>query len=112
MVGKPGHAKAGGRQKGTPNKVTTSLREAIMHAFDTVGGEAYLVKVANKNPQVFCMLLARCLPVQVSGSGAVVPPAPRIAETLELLRSRLAALQYSQDHQSTYSVDSAKLTTN
>ena len=83
-----------------------------MHAFDTVGGEAYLVKVANKNPQVFCMLLARCLPVQVSGSGAVVPPAPRIAETLELLRSRLAALQYSQDHQSTYSVDSAKLTTN
>ena len=38
MVGKPGHAKAGGRQKGTPNKVTTSLREAIMHAFDTVGG--------------------------------------------------------------------------
>ena len=100
MVGKPGHAKAGGRQKGTPNKVTTSLREAIMHAFDTVGGEAYLVKVANKNPQVFCVLLARILPLQVSSRDGVpiLPaPAPKIAETLELLRSRLGdtALQQS-----------------
>ena len=52
IVGKPGHAKAGGRQKGTPNKVTADLREAIMHAFDKVGGEDYLVRVARKNPQV------------------------------------------------------------
>jgi hypothetical protein len=100
MVGKPGHAKAGGRQKGTPNKVTTSLREAIMHAFDTVGGEAYLVRVAKNHPQVFCMLLARILPLQVSSRDGVpiLPaPAPKIAETLELLRSRLGdtALQQS-----------------
>jgi len=97
MAAPKGHAKYGGRVKGVPNKVTVSLREAIMHAFDTVGGEAYLVKVARKNPTVFCMLLARILPLQLSaGRDGVSSPASKIAETLELLRNRLgpAQLQY------------------
>ena len=42
-----------------------------MHAFDTVGGEAYLVRVAKNHPQVFCMLLARILPLQVSSRDGV-----------------------------------------
>ncbi len=69
-----------------------------MHAFDTVGGEAYLVRVAKNHPQVFCMLLARILPVQVSSnSNDGTLPSQKIAETLELLRSRLGdtALQQS-----------------
>ena len=98
MAAPKGHAKYGGRVKGVPNKVTVSLREAIMHAFDTVGGEAYLVKVARKNPTVFCMLLARILPLHVSASreGGLQSPASKISETLELLRNRLgpAQLQY------------------
>ncbi len=65
-----------------------------MHAYDTVGGEAYLVRVAKNHPQVFCMLLARILPLQVSSRDGVpiLPaPEPKIAETLELLRSRLGS---------------------
>jgi len=43
---KKGSPKTGGRVRGVPNKVTVDLRGAILHAFDTVGGEAYLVKIA------------------------------------------------------------------
>jgi hypothetical protein len=77
---KKGTPKTGGRQKGVPNHVTTSLRDAIMHAFDTVGGEAYLVRVARSNPTVFCTLLARILPLQLSSLGPGVQrgqPAPQ-----------------------------------
>jgi hypothetical protein len=35
---KPGERR-GGRQKGTPNKVTRTLREAILQALDEAGGE-------------------------------------------------------------------------
>jgi hypothetical protein len=41
-----------------------------MVAFDTVGGESYLAMVAKKNPAVFCMLLAKVLPMQITGAAA------------------------------------------
>ncbi len=59
--------KTGGRQDGTPNKTTAALKDAILAALETVGGESYLVKVAKENPQVFCTLLGKVLPMQVSG---------------------------------------------
>jgi hypothetical protein len=74
MAAHKGHARAGGRVKGTPNHITKDLREAIMHAFDKVGGEDYLVTVARKNPAVFCALLARILPLQVNTAGATIMP--------------------------------------
>ena len=62
---KPQHKKAGGRVKGTPNKTTTALKDAIMNAFEKVGGEDYLVVVAKKDPKTFCTLLARVLPLEI-----------------------------------------------
>ena len=59
--------KTGGRKSGTPNKITTDLKEAIMQAFERAGGVAYLTKVAAEQPQVFCTLLAKILPMQVTG---------------------------------------------
>jgi hypothetical protein len=103
MAAPKGHPRYGPGRKGSPNKVTVSLRDAIMNAFTTVGGEAYLVKVARKNPQVFCMLLARILPLQLQASkeGGLQSPASKIAETLELLRTRVgpAQLQYLGEKQ-------------
>src|SRR5271154_6858999 len=95
----PGHPKAGGRPKGVQNKITVSLREAIMNAFTKVGGEDYLVKVAKKNPAVFCALLARILPLQLTAGGGDSSPSAKIAETLELLRSRLSPpqIEYSRE---------------
>jgi hypothetical protein len=33
-----------GRVKGTPNKVTIDMRQAILNAFTKMGGEGYLIK--------------------------------------------------------------------
>jgi len=59
--------KTGGRQKGTPNKWTQAVREAIINAFERAGGEAYLIRVAKKDPRTFCGLLGRVLPTTLEG---------------------------------------------
>jgi hypothetical protein len=56
-----------GRKKGTPNKVTKDVREAIINAFDMVGGADYLVKIAKEDPKAFCTLLGKTVPVKVGG---------------------------------------------
>jgi hypothetical protein len=56
-----------GRPKGVPNKATKALKDAIMNAFEEVGGEAYLVTVARDDPRTFCTLLGKVLPMQVTG---------------------------------------------
>lgn len=66
MPAPKGHPRYGGRKKGTANKITSELREAIQNAFMTAGGEAYLVKVAKKSPAVFCKLLGMTLPKDVN----------------------------------------------
>lgn len=58
--------KTGGRVKGVPNKMTGELRAAIQDAFETLGGDAWLVKVAKKNPAVYCKLLGMTLPKDVN----------------------------------------------
>lgn len=63
--GKPGP----GRPKGCKDKVTTDVKNAILNAFKTVGGEDYLVTVARENPTVFCSLLGKVLPLTVSTEG-------------------------------------------
>lgn len=67
--GKPkGSPKSGGRKKGTPNKVTGKVREAILQAFEEVGGVEYLTNIAQEDHKTFCMLLAKVLPTQVTGA--------------------------------------------
>lgn len=59
--------KTGGRTKGTPNKTTSALKDAILIAFYKVGGEGYLERVAQADPKTFCTLLGKVLPLQVAG---------------------------------------------
>lgn len=54
--------KTGGRQKGTPNKVTAELRDMILQALADEGGVAYLRRQARKTPGPFLSLLAKLLP--------------------------------------------------
>jgi len=61
---KPGSQRRGGRKKGTPNKISTKLKNAIENAFAALGGEDYLVKIAEEDPRTFCALLGKILPMQ------------------------------------------------
>lgn len=73
MARPKGSPKLGGRQKGTPNKTSAKVKEAILGAFDKVGGMTYLEKVAREDPKTFCTLLGKVLPTEISGpeGGAV-----------------------------------------
>lgn len=88
MAGKgsaPGERR-GGRQKGTPNKVTADLRAAIQQAFNDAGGADYLVGLAESNPAVFCTLLGKIVPAQVEMSLTV-----DLAERLKRAKERANA---------------------
>ena len=54
-----------GRQKGELNKFTRTVKEAILAAFDEVGGAEYLAAQARENPVAFMGLLAKILPTQI-----------------------------------------------
>ena len=65
-----GKPKTGGRQKGTLNKTLALLKEAILEAADTAGGEAglvgYLRLQARENPVAFMGLLGKLIPSQIA----------------------------------------------
>ncbi len=65
-----GRAKTGGRKRGTPNKITALLRDAILQAATDAGNGdlvKYLQTQAEKNPTAFLALLGKVLPLQVAG---------------------------------------------
>jgi hypothetical protein len=70
-----GRRPGSGRKKGTPNKLTATVRESILAALDQVGGKKYLVKQAKENPTAFMTLLGKVLPTQLTGAeGAPLNP--------------------------------------
>ena len=61
-----------GRQPGSPNKTTQSLKEALLKAASAAGdGDmvAYLTKMALEQPSSFLALLGRVLPLQLQSEG-------------------------------------------
>lgn len=69
--------KTGGRAKGTPNKTTALLKEAVLQAAADAHNEGmvgYLTQQAKDNPVAFMSLLGKVLPMQVTGEdGGPVP---------------------------------------
>ncbi|MGA1803361.1 hypothetical protein [Rhizobium sp. HT1-10] len=62
--------KTGGRQRGTPNKLSGNLREAILAAADKAGeGDIveYLTGQAKNNGPAFLSLLGKLVPTQITG---------------------------------------------
>lgn len=60
-----------GRPKGVPNKATKTIRDAVMQAFDEVGGPAYLVRLAQgtqSDRAAFTSLLNKVLPTQINAN--------------------------------------------
>lgn len=65
-----GHVKYGGRRKGVPNKVNAELKDMILGALNSSGGEAYLKDQAKDNPSAFLGLLGKILPRDISATVA------------------------------------------
>lgn len=81
--------KSPGRPKGSPNKTTAALKEAIILAAERVGSDGqgkdaltgYCVFLAKNEPKAFAGLLGKVLPMQVTGEdgGAVIVEIHRFA---------------------------------
>lgn len=60
-----------GRPKGSANKTTALLKDAILKAAENAGGDegmvGYLTIQAKTNPQAFLPLLGKVLPMQLTG---------------------------------------------
>ena len=56
-----------GRRPGQQNHTTVKVKEAILKAFDQVGGHQYLIGIALTDPRTFCTLVGRVLPSELSG---------------------------------------------
>lgn len=72
--------KRGGRVKGTPNRVTATLKEAILMAADGAhpdGMAGYLTEQAKKNPTAFLTLLGKVLPTTLANDPMNPIPAPQ-----------------------------------
>ena len=70
-----------GRTRGVQNRTTAAVKEAILRAFDKVGGEDYLVDLARKDHKTFCTLLGRILPRPVTDEEAELMEFARIIES-------------------------------
>lgn len=79
-----------GRSKGTPNRTTALLKEAIIKAAEAVGEDmqgkgklvGYCKHLAKTEPKAFAGLLGKVLPMQVTGDGggALVVEIKRFAD--------------------------------
>lgn len=55
-----------GRKKGTPNKVTTAFKEAVLTAFHEMGGTPALVLWGMENQTEFYKIAARLIPAEAN----------------------------------------------
>ena len=57
-----------GRPKGSPNKVSQSLKEMILASLNDVGGRKYLARLAIENSSAYSSLIGKVLPTTLSTS--------------------------------------------
>lgn len=82
-MGKGEKISGAGRKAGIPNRLTMDIKQAIMEAFEKLGGADYLVKVGKKDPKIFFTLLAKIVPQQTKPE---VKQEPTLADILSEAR--------------------------
>jgi hypothetical protein len=55
-----------GRPKGSPNKLSQSLKEMILASLDDVGGRKYLARLAIENSSAYSSLIGKVLPTTLA----------------------------------------------
>ena len=60
--------KTGGRKKGTPNKLSSTVKEMVLGALGEAGGQDYLLQQSKLNPVAFLTLVGKVLPTEITGA--------------------------------------------
>lgn len=61
-----------GRPKGSKNKNTLKIKDAMMRAFHRAGGEDYLYELSKTDKPLFVGLLTKIIPSEVQVSGNIL----------------------------------------
>ena len=64
--GQGGPRAGAGRPRGSQNKTSLQIKEAILSALNKLGGDDYLVALGRENSSAFASLLSKVLPTQLA----------------------------------------------
>ena len=64
--------KTGGRQVGTPNKVTAIFKDAVRTVQEDIGGNADFATWAKENPTEFYRIASRLIPTEMASQGTSI----------------------------------------
>lgn len=85
----PSKPRIGGSRKGSPNKITRTVREMVVEALDRSGrdlggedGTTYLQLMAITEPKAFLALVGRIVPVQLDATITQHEPVARIERVI------------------------------
>lgn len=59
--------KTGGRQQGTPNKVTANVKDNIIAVFNKLGGTSAMAEWAQDNQTQFYNMYSKLIPFKIEG---------------------------------------------
>jgi hypothetical protein len=75
-----------GRPKGSPNKVTASVKAMLEGALKEVGGQQFLVEQARENPVAFLGLIKHLIPSELKAELTGKDGSPLVFSEDQLLR--------------------------
>lgn len=62
MSSRGGKREGAGRKKGSQNRITSVIKEAVLDTFEKLGGVEHMTKWAEKNPTDFYRIAAKLIP--------------------------------------------------
>lgn len=58
--------KTGGRQAGTPNRITAAFKDAVRVVYEDIGGNVAFAAWARENPGDFYRIASRLIPTEIA----------------------------------------------
>lgn len=96
----PKFAKGDGRPrrpKGVPNKLTTVFKEAVMIAYQGIGGDTAFTAWAGANPTEFYKIASRLIPQEVAVQGQMRPLVIDLVTSQDVAKQREATAEPADD---------------
>ncbi len=93
--------KTGGREKGTPNKTTATVKDMLLMAFEDIGGLPALTEWGKTSPAQFYQLWAKLLPQEIKGEIGIkddITPEERHARLAAILDAARTRRDRSTEH--------------